>query len=327
MAIQTLVETEDDNMKRMFLPLLILVVLLGIYFLVQQRKEQAIAPERITGYVGFNSEKVDSIIVTKPEESLKFAYLEGSWKIYIDSIPRAANQEMVDQAVKMISNIQVGGVESENPDRQALYQVDSASGRLIRAYADGKLAASFILGKNAAGYNYSYVRKTGSNEVYRAKDVTSYTFDKPAKNWRDKTIAMADTASLGSIIFQYPNEKFSLERQDSAWYVMGDKISGTQPAVKDSIELLKRLLVDLKADDFYQPADSEFVASDIPELVLKLKYINGKEDVLTLMGGNHAKTRYYIEAAGQNEPFVVLFAKYSGLTRRSNNFISAEKKG
>lgn len=314
-------------MKRMILPLLILALLLGVYFLVQQRKEKAIAPERITGYVEFNPEKVDSIIVTKPEESLKFAYLDGSWKIYIDSLPRNANQEMVDQVVKMISNIQVGGVESENPDRQTLYQVDSTSGKFVQAYADGKLAASFILGKNASGYNYSYIRKTGSKEVYRAKDVTSYTFDKPAKNWRDKTIAMADTASLSSVTFQYPDEQFSLERQDSAWYIMGDKISGSQPAVKDSIELLKRLLVDLKADDFYQPADSEFVASSKPELVLKLKYSNGKEDVLSLMGGNKAKTRYYIKAAGQNEPMVILFAKYSGLTRRSINFISAEKKG
>ncbi len=314
-------------MKRLALPILILGVLLLVYFMVQARKEKAIAPERITGYIQFNPEKVDSIIITKPQESLKFAYLDGSWKIYIDSLPRQANQKMVDDIVKMISDIQVGGVESENPDRQELYQVDTASGKLIQAYADGKLAASFILGKNAQGYNYSYIRKTGSNEVYRAKDVTSYSFDTPAKNWRDKTIAAVDTAMLSSVVFQYPDEKFSLERQDSLWYVMGDKISGSAPAVKDSIELLKRLLVDLKADDFYQPADSEFMAADKPELVLKLKYTNGKEDELTLMGGNDAKTRYYIEAAGQNEPFVILYAKYSGLTRRSNNFISAEKKG
>jgi hypothetical protein len=314
-------------MKRLGLPILILVVLLGAYFLIQQRKEKSVAPERITGYIEFSPETVDSIIVEKPQETLRFAFLDGEWKIIMDSLPRAANQQMVDEVVKMICDIQVGGVESENPDRQQLYQVDSASGRLIKAYADGKLAASFILGKNAQGYNYSYIRKTGSNEVYRAKDVTSYTFDKPAKNWRDKTIAKVDTTSLSYVVFQYPGEKFSLERQDSLWYVMGDNISDNQVAVKDSIELLKRLLVDLKADDFYQPADSEFVAVKKPELVLKLKYINGKEDVLTLMGGNEAKTRYYIEASGKNEPFVILYAKYSGLTRRSNNFILAEKKG
>jgi hypothetical protein len=314
-------------MKRLALPILILVVLLLVYFLVQARKEKAVAPERTTGYVQFNAEKVDSIIITKPQESLKFAYLDGGWKIYIDSLLRQANQQMVDEIVKMISDIQVGGVESENPDRQDLYQVDTASGSLIQAYVGDTLAASFILGKNAQGYNYSYIRKTGSNQVYRAKDVTSYSFDKPAKNWRDKTIASVDTSMLSTVIFQYPDEKFSLERQDSLWFVMGDKITGSAPAVRDSIELLKRLLVDLKADDFYQPADTEFAAAGKPELVLKLKYTNGKEDELTLMGGNDAKTRYYIEASGQNEPFVILYAKYSGLTRKSNNFISAEKKG
>jgi hypothetical protein len=327
MAGKTFGQKEDNRMRRLLVPLIILVVLIAVYLYVQNRETESVAPERIEEYISFSTDNVDSIIVSKPSDTLRFHKLGGRWQIVIDSAPHPADTTQVNQVVEMISSIDVGSLVSQNPEKQNLYEVDSISGTLIRAYGQDQELASFYLGKNASNYNYSYVRKVGSTDVYVAEDVMSYRFDKEPKNWRDKTIIQVDTADLVSIVFQYPDQEFSLERSDSLWLISGDGISGEIQAFADTVELFKRLVAGLKADDFYQPADSAFVNPENPELRLAFNYVDGTQDVLHVLGGNDSNTRYYVRLPELEEPYVVLFAKYSGLMRKSNNFTATEKNG
>ncbi len=314
-------------MRRIFVPLIILVVLIAIYLYVQNRESKSVAPERIEEYISFSPDKVDSIIAGKQQDTLRFYRLDGRWQIVIDSIPHPADTAQVHQVVEMISSIDVGSLVSQNPEKQNLYQVDSLTGTLIKVYGQDQELASFYLGKNASNFNYSYIRKVGSTDVYMAEDVMSYRFDKEPKNWRDKTIIQVDTAALASIVFQFQEQEFTLERRDSLWFISGDGVSGEAKASADTVELFKRLVAGLKADDFYQPADSAFVNPENPELRLTFNYIDGIQDVLHVLGGNDSNTRYYVGLPELEEPHVVLFAKYSGLTREPNNFTVTEKNG
>ena len=205
--------------------------------------------------------------------------------------------------------------------------VDSSTLSLINVYVYDENLAFFYLVKNASNFNYSYIRKTGSDEVYMAEDVMGYRFDEAQNDWRDKTIIKVDTAALNSVVFQYPDQEFTLERRDSLWFLSGDGISGELAASSDSVELFKRLVRNLQANSFYQPEDSSFIDPDNSELKLTFKYVSGSQDVLHVLGGNESKTRYYVGLPELDEPFVVLHAKYSGLTRRPNNFAPAEKNG
>ncbi|HDS00714.1 MAG TPA: DUF4340 domain-containing protein [candidate division Zixibacteria bacterium] len=314
-------------MRRILLPLVILLVLIAAYLYVQNRETESIAPEKIEEYISFDMENVDSVVVEKPQDTLKFYRLDDRWRIVVDSRPRPADTTQVKQVVEMISSIDVGSLVSQNPEKQHLYRVDSLNGTLISVYGQDQELARFYLGKNASNYNYSYIRKAGSTDVYMAEDVMSYRFDKAAEDWRDKSIIQVDTATLVSIVFQYSDQEFSLERRDSLWFISGDGVSGEVKASADTVELLKRLVANLRAEDFYQPADSSFVDLENPELRLTFNHIDGTRDVLHVLGGNDSNTRYYVRLPEQEEPYVVLFAKYSGLTRKPNNFITTEKNG
>jgi hypothetical protein len=327
MAGQTFSQKEGGSMRRVLLPLIILIVLIAVYLFIQNQETESIRADKIEGFVSFNPSKVDSLVVEMPKDTLKFQRLNNNWNIVIDSVPRRADSAQVAQVVEMISSIDVGSLVSENPEKQNLYEVDSSTGRLINVYGHDENLASFYLGKNASNFNYTYIRKVGSDEVYMAEDVMGYRLDKAQNNWRDKTIIKVDTAALNSIVFQYPDQEFTLERRDSLWFLSGDGISGELAASSDSVELFKRLVWNLQANSFYLPEDSSSVDPENPELKLTFKYISGGQDVLHVLGGNESKTRYYMGLPELDEPFVVLHAKYSGLTRRPNNFAPAEKNG
>lgn len=314
-------------MKRLLWPILILILLAAAYLIVQNQKDKSIAPDRITNFLDLNANHVDRLMIARLGTVVELKMIDGFWHIMIDSVPKKADNVMVTDLVEMAANIEVGSVESSNPAKQSIYQVDTIMGTWVTLFAGERELAGLIIGKNAQGYNYSYVRKPGSDDVYRAKDLMAYQFNKPPQNWRDRTITAIDTAGLNSIEFNYSDERFSLERTDTAWYVIGDKISGSMAALADSVELLKRLLVNFKTDDFYQDMDSAFVETDDPMLVLVLKHASGEASRLMVYEAVEHDNRYYLRSEDSGEVFVLYESKYSQLTRRLNNFIASQKNG
>jgi hypothetical protein len=327
MADQKIIKAEGTRMKRLLWPILILFLLAAILIIVQNQRDKSKAPERTTNFLDLNANKVDRLNIERLGTKVELKMVDGLWNVMIDSVPKPADNAMVAELVEMAAKIEVGGVESSNPGKQSIYQVDTIMGTRVTLFAGERELAGMIIGKNAQGYNYSYVRKPDSDDVYRAKGLMAYQFNKPPQNWRNRTIANIDTASLNTIEFNYRDEKFSLERADTIWYVIGDKISGSQTALADSVELLKRLLVNFKTDDFYQNIDSAFVQSDNPMLEMVLKHFNGDIERLLIYGASENENRYYLRTEDSSEVFVLYESKYSQLTRRLNNFVASEKNG
>jgi hypothetical protein len=327
MADQKIVKAEGARMKRLLWPILILALLAAILIFVQNQRDKSKAPERTTNFLDLNANKVDRLDIERLGSKVELKRIDGLWHVMIDSVPKPADTAMVAGLVEMATNIEVGGVESSNPAKQSIYQVDTMLGTRVTLFAGERELAGMIIGKNAQGYDYSYVRKLDSDDVYRARGLMAYQFNKPPQNWRERTIANIDTAGLHTIEFHYRDEKFSLERTDTVWYVIGDKISGSQTALADSVELFKRLLVNLKTDDFYQDIDSAFVQTDNPMLELVLKHTNGDAERLLVYGASENENRYYLRTEDSREVFVLYESKYSQLTRRLNNFVAFEKNG
>ncbi len=314
-------------MKRLLWPILILVLLAAILIFVQNQRDKSKAPEKTANFLDLKANQVDRLSIQRLGTKVELKMVDGLWYVMIDSIPKPADDAMVTGLVEMAANVEVGGVESSNPAKQSIYQVDTMLGTRVTLFAGERELAGMIIGKNAQGYDYSYVRKPDSDDVYRAKGLMAYQFNKPPQNWRDRTIANIDTASLHTIEFRYQDEKFSLERADTGWYVIGDNISGSQTALADSVELLKRLLVNFTTDDFYQDIDSAFVQTDNPMLELVLKHANGDTERLLVYGASENENRYYLRTEDSREVFVLHQSKYSQLTRRLNNFVASQKNG
>lgn len=308
-------------MKRVIVPVLILVVLIAAYLFIQNSKTKSVTQERISNFLNLSAADVSHFIIEQPGSILDFSRAEVGWNVMVDSVACRADSVLVNEIVAMCTNIEVGEVESDNPKKQGLYQVDGLTGTRITFYNNQDELSSVIVGRNSQGYNYSYVRKPSSNLVYSGKGVKGALLSRPVANFRDKNIIQVDTSTLVSVAFEFRDESFTLKRADSLWSLSALESSVEQPVNSDTLELFKRQLVNLRADDFLSQSDSNFVIMNPPELIVTLKYKNGNSIKLSLIGGDNNKTRYFIRREGVNETYMIQYSKYGQLLRGSNNFL------
>ncbi len=317
-------------MRRVLVPIVILAVLLIAYFIVKSQRTSSIAPERQTNYLQLIPDMVDRIQIERAGRTVELVEREDGWHVMVDGEPRLADSKQVAEALSMASDVEVGAVESENPQRQALYQVDTISGSLVQFYEDDRMLTSVIVGKNAQMPDYSYVRKPGSNKVYRAKGMRSYLFNKPVNGWREKTIIQVDTSSLSALEFKYQDQAFMLIRQDTIWNLRVPREEINTAANQDSVRAYKRLLANLQTDDFYVlPRDSAFAIEQAEAyLLLDIRYVDGNTDWIKVYDQVNDQKRYYLMTSGREDVFVLYSTKFDQITRKYDIFKTLiEKNG
>ena len=315
-------------MKRIIRLAVILIILLAAYLIVQNNKTKSVTTDRISNFLNLKPEDVTSLKIERMgSPALEFKRQNYDWLIMVDSVERLADTSMVNEIVNMFAELEVGEVESDNPKKQGLYQVDTLTGTQITFYNNQDQLTSIIVGSSSQGYQYSYVRKPDSDLVYSGKGVKSFLLTKPISAFRNKNIVQIDTTQIVSMNFEYPDESFTISRGDSLWYLNYPESDEKTPVNPDTLDLLKRQFVVLRADGFWLESDSAIPIDKTPELTLTLKYQNGQNDHFRLLGGNDSKTRYFIQREGINETYMIHYSKYGQLIRRSNNFLALEKNG
>jgi hypothetical protein len=189
---------------------------------------------------------VDKIEVTAPGTSVTLEKQGNGWMVTAPLRYRA-DQSVITAAVGKGKNIEVKNVVSSNPEKQHLFQVDSA-GTLIQVYAGGSPVAAFRVGKPGPSYMETYVRKEGSNDVFLAEGMFTYVFSHPAKDWRDKSIYKSEPELIRSVTYKYGDTTFTLAMKDSLWRLNGDSVS------QATVRSLLGSLANLQADDFVDSA-------------------------------------------------------------------------
>ncbi len=113
----------------------------------------------------------------------------------VEAVPPALRDYPADSAavasmLEKITTMKRDILASTKPDKQSMYEVDSAKGTYVSIWdAEGEPAGSFFIGKNSsAGWSSHYVRKDGSNKVYSVRGSIKYAFKAKNTDWRDKSV-------------------------------------------------------------------------------------------------------------------------------------------
>jgi Domain of unknown function (DUF4340) len=327
MANEENIQKKESYVRRLIW-LVAILLLVGIaYFVSSKQKSRLVAPLKTVDFIDFLPGRIDNFSINRMGEVVDFKKTDQIWYVLVNSIPRLADSSALNDIIDMITNIEVGGMESENPAKQILYQVDTLTGTRLEFRHEDQVLGSFIVGKNAQGHNYSYIRKTGADQVYRAKDLMSYQFNKPLSGWRDKTFLTVDTAHLAEIEFIYNKEKLVLNKKDSLWLASGTGVSGDVAVDRDSINAYLRLISDLKVDDYVQVSDREFINCDNPQLTLVFTFSDNRSERLIFCGSAENNNRFYLKNEGGDETYILFDARYNELARRTIYFVSIEKNG
>ena len=216
------------------------------FFVLRQPGEVSTTEGSGTMLVSYDSATVDRLEVNASGTSVVLEKQGNGWML-TSPLRYRADQTVVTAAVGKGKNIEVKNVVSSNPEKQRVFQVDS-SGTLVQMYAGGNLVAAFRVGKPSASYTETYVRREGSDDVYLADGMFSYTFVQQSKDWRDKSIYRNEPDLVKSVTYKYGDTTFTLAMNDSLWRLNGDSVS--QPTVRSVLGSL----ANLQADGFVDSA-------------------------------------------------------------------------
>jgi len=221
----------------------ILALLIVAVFLVLQRPgERSVSADSSEVLVSYDSAAVEKIEVTSASAATILQRDGAGWML-TSPLRAKADDAGVHQLLSKGRMIALKAMVSSNPQKQTMFQVDSA-GTLVRLYAGGSERVAFRIGKTGPTYTETYVRREGSNDVFLADGMLLYLFVKQPRDWRDKAILRLPQESIKTVRYHYGDTTFALAFQDSMW-----KIDGT-PATDYAVRGLLGALATFSADDF-----------------------------------------------------------------------------
>jgi hypothetical protein len=249
------------------------VLILIAVILMNRPGETDISANNSQLLFGIDSVSVDRIMLRSPASRVTLVKKGSEWFLS-EPMEYRADQSSVAQLIHQSKNLQVKGIVSSNPDKRSIFKVDS-TGTAVSIFQNGQEHASFVVGKTGQSYTETFVRKEQSSDVNLVQGALSWSFNKAAKDWRDKTILNEPTETIKEISYQYTGESFSLVLKDSVWMI------GNSKAKANDVSSLLGTLSNIQADDFVDstlaPTPKITATISVGDVQLRLSEIRGKD--------------------------------------------------
>jgi hypothetical protein len=307
-------------MKRLAIPVAILVVILIIWLVQSKMETRRITGKVIENFLELDADDINKIVIINNDDTLTFRNEQDNWFL-LDSLPRRADSMAVSNMVTSAAEIRVGNVISQNIERQGDFMVDKIMGNLVRFYRDDILLNEVIIGKMASDRTHTYIRKPDSDEVYLAEGLLSYTFKRQKTQWLDKTIFSFVPGSITNVELIYPDRSLKLSAGDSLWYVAKKPYKDSVVADSAKLDAFFQLIGRLHANDFINAADNGLIDFDNFSLKINVSLIDGTTHSIEFAKVNEGNNRIYCRKQGLGEVFVINLSRFGVLKKNFSDFM------
>jgi len=231
-----------------------------------------------------------------------------------------ADSASVESVLEKLAMMKKDELISQNPDKQAVFEVDSAKGMLVEFWDNqNKLVGSFRIGKNGPDWNSHYVRTVGSNDVYNVLGSIKYAFFADEKRWRDKSVIQFNAANAKTISIAKKDSGVTelAKSVDTAGVARWD-ITAPKACPADSLTV-SRILTTLS--NFTTADWEDTVRSDSalgfndPYLVVAIGLDNGDKKVLTIGGEKGKDNQRWLKADDKEAVFVMYKSRFDDFNK------------
>lgn len=278
-------------MKKNSTLLVALVVLLGIYFLVERDSSSTSVPDT---FVELNAANISSVSFTKTGKTLTVSKLAGRW--VINNYP--ADTANIGRAVRAISDIKLSRFVTDNTERQTGFEVNDEKGIKVDV-THGDATASFYVGKQASSYKSIFVRKDGENAIYSTKSNFRSLVDKSEFDWKDKRIVAIPKEQITSVELVQGSSRVIVQNRDSLNMVYGNN-AASEPEAKGNFKAGSVLssLGSLNTTAFHAAEAASF---DAPDAVVNVTQVGGA--VVELRLKKKDENAYFVSLKGNPQVF------------------------
>ena len=229
----------------------------------------------------------------------------------MDNYP--ADQTAVKELLDKVAEMKTVQRASSNPEKQAVFQVDSSGVEAKLTDASGNPLAHLFAGKTTPGIFYSYVRAADSNDVYIVNGHLKSTFDKGYRSWRDRTIFSFLKEDVTHLTIRSEEEEVELQIDAAgAWQMLKPIVSAADGT---EVEAITDLMSSLETDDFAESKDLSEYGLDAPKMSITATIKDGS--ARTLLIGVEESGSYYVKHEDKAQIFELNKGSVDKLIRKS----------
>ncbi|MBU1110921.1 DUF4340 domain-containing protein [Patescibacteria group bacterium] len=228
------------------------------------------------------------VIKTAEENEVRLEKRNNSW-VVADQGSVPANQDRVDDILRVTTELIREELISENPDKQSDLQVNS-SGTRVQLYQGDNVVADYYVGQVGPDFYSTYVRKEGEDKVYLVNKVLASVV--MPLDWRNLTIMEFDFNEVVKLTVQNGDIQFALEKQDTEWKV----VNSTESVDADKVMDIIYDLAYLKAEDIDISISTTDAGLDNPARQYQVELNSGVSQSLFI--GNQVDDKIYVKSNG-----------------------------
>lgn len=224
-----------------------------------------------------------------------------------------ADQNAVGELLDKIAEMKTIQRASSNPEKQAVFQVDSSGTEAKLTDASGNTLAHLFAGKTTPEIFNSYVRAADSNDVYIVQGHLKSTFDKGYRSWRDRAIFGFLKEDVTHLTIQSEEEEIALQIDAAGEWQMLKPLASA--AEKAEVEAIMDLMSSLEADDFAESKDLSEYELDAPKASITAVLKDGS--ARTLLIGMEESGSHYVKREDKAQIFELNKGRVEKLIRKS----------
>lgn len=265
-------------------------------------------------FPNFNEEQVMKIEITATDETTTLSKQNDSWVVAsMDNYP--ADGEGVTELLSKVTEFKNTQRVSNNPEKQAEFEVDSTGVEAKLIDANGKVLAHLFVGKTTPGFLSSYVRPADSNDVYIAQGYLQSVFDKGTRTWKDRTIFSFNKGIVTQLNIISPEETVELRLDAEGAWQMIKPVAAAAKATE--VDALLTAFSELDTDDFAEARDAltEYEL-DAPQSTISAVLNDGT--TATLHVGKEEEGKLYVKRDDKDTVFRLFKSNVDRLIKRSD---------
>ncbi|HEX4341436.1 MAG TPA: DUF4340 domain-containing protein [Polyangiaceae bacterium] len=328
--------------KKLIFAVIVLVALGGAVALQQKSQTADAAAHSVEGETASlpklkitedDIKKIDKVDMTRggdsdtsPRENIVLVKKgDEDWDLEKPTAAKAS-ASTVKSMLDDLKRLEVKELIDSSKDSYAKYKVSD----------DKALHAVFYKGKDVVldayfgedGSRGQMTRIAGHDAVYAVKGYSSYTFNKDAKSWRDKTILKFEENDVVKVSLEDANGSFTFDKTGDDWKAKFAKPKGTPADLdkfdKSKLESLIRAYKALSAADFGDGKTAADTGLDKPLATLTFGMKDGGKTAVTF--GGTAESNRWIQKSGSEQIWSVSSWAGDWATANVDKFQKTEEK-
>lgn len=320
------------KVKKEYLLLILIIVVLSIYLVVQRTNHED--PE-LPKLAELDSNTVNRMLITKADTSIELTKKDEQWLIKPQDYP--ANSVTVKNMLNAAAKLTATALVSETGIYER-YDLNSTKRTTVKVFNGQELEREFSIGKAAPTFQHTFVLLAGDDNVYHARGNLTNTFNQTLESLRDKKVLSFEKDQITAIEVRKGDHPQVISKKETKAKPEGDsqkeKTPSAQPAkakwVNESGQTVDSPAVDSLLNNMSGLTCDAFMADNakagLKDAAWTLTFKSGQGDFSVSVFEKDAQTppKYKAASSGSRYAFLLNESRVNNFEKNIDKLLKSE---